>query len=101
MQLPAGNRSTIQIFKEQSRNHKNNYRSLSILLAVSKIFEKLMNNQLSTYFEKNLSKFQCGFREGFSTQHCLLLMIENWKHTVDNSKVFGALLTDLSNVKCL
>ena len=51
-----------------------------------------MNNRLSTYFEKILSKFQCGF----STQHCLLLMLEKWKHVVDNKKVFGALLTDLS-----
>ena len=55
-----------------------------------------MNNQLSMYFEKILSKFQCGFRKGFSTQHCFLLMIENWKHAVDDGKVLGALLTDLS-----
>ena len=55
-----------------------------------------MNNQLSMYFEKILSKLQCGFRKGFSTQHCFLLMIENWKHAVDDGKVLGALLTDLS-----
>ena len=55
-----------------------------------------MNKQLSIYFEEILSKFQCGFRKGFSTQHCLLLMLEKWKQAVDNNKVFGALLTDLS-----
>ena len=55
-----------------------------------------MNKQLSIYFEKILSKFQCGFCKGFSTQHCLLLMLEKWKRVVDNSKVFGALLTNLS-----
>ena len=55
-----------------------------------------MNNQLSKYFEKTISDFQCGLWKGFSTQHSLLLMIEKWKHAVDNSKVFGALLTDLS-----
>ena len=61
-----------------------------------------MNNQLSTHFEKCFSKFQCGFQKGFSTQHCLLLMIEKWKHAVDNGKVFGALLTDLSKAfECL
>ena len=48
------------------------------------------------YFEEILSKFQCGFREGFSTQHCLLLMLEKWKRAVDNNKVFGGLLTNLS-----
>ena len=32
-----------------------------------------------------------------TSQHCLLLMLEKWKHAVDNNKkAFGALLTDLS-----
>ena len=55
-----------------------------------------MNKQLSIYFEEIVSKFQCGFRKGFSTQHCLLLMLEKRKRPVDNNKVFGALLIDLS-----
>ena len=46
--------------------------------------------------ESFLSKYQCGFRNGYSTQHCLLLMLEKWKRAVDNGKVFGILLTDLS-----
>ena len=32
--------------------------------------------QLSEYFANFLSKFQCGFRQGFGTQYCLLVMIE-------------------------
>ena len=86
----------IPVFKNESRNHKNNYRPVSILPLISKVFEKIMNKQLSIYFEEILSKFQCGFCKGFSTQHCLLLMLENWKQAVDNNNVFGALLTDLS-----
>ena len=74
------------IFKNESRNHKTNYRPVSILPIVSKIFEKIMSNQLSTCFEKIILKFQCDFRKGFSTQHCLLLMLEKWKHVVDNQK---------------
>ena len=55
-----------------------------------------MLKQISEYFEPILSKFQCGFRKGFSAQHCLLAMLEKWKAAVDNKKAFGALLTDLS-----
>ena len=55
-----------------------------------------MNDQLISYFAINLSKFQCGFRRGFSTQDCLLLMLEKWKYAVDNNKAFGALLIDIS-----
>ena len=74
---------------------KTNCRPVSIIPIISKIFEKNMSNQLSTYFEKILSKFQRGFRKGFSTQHCLLLMLEKWNHAADDKKVFEALLTDL------
>ena len=43
-----------------------------------------------------LSKYQCGFRRGFSAQNCLLAMLEKWKSSVDKGKAFGVLLTDLS-----
>ena len=55
-----------------------------------------MCRQLSNYFDNILSKVQCGFREGYSPKHSLLLMMDKWKKTVDNNKVFGAVLTDLS-----
>ena len=60
------------------------------------MFEKILSNQLYIYFENVISKFQCGFRKGFSTQHCLLLIIEKWKKAVDKDQTFGALLIDLS-----
>ena len=83
-------------FKQGSRNLKDNYRPISILPVVSKIFEKLLCNQLSNYFDNIFSKFQCGFRKGFNAQHSLLLMIDKWKKAIDSNKVFGAILTDLS-----
>ena len=52
--------------------------------------------QLLKFFDNTLSKFQCGFRKGYGTQHCLVLMLEIWKGATDNNKAFGALLTDLS-----
>ena len=84
------------VFKKGNRNQKDNYRPISILPIISKIFEKLICRQLSNHFDNIFSKFQCGFRKGFSAQHCLLLMIDKWKKAVDNNKVFGAILTDLS-----
>ena len=55
-----------------------------------------MSKQLSTFFENILSKFQCGFKNGYSTRHCLLRILEKWTFAVDNNEAFGALLTDLS-----
>ena len=54
-----------------------------------------MFKQISEYFASILLKFQCGFRKGFSAQHCLLSLLEKWKSVVDNKRNFGALLTDL------
>ena len=84
------------IFKKGPRTSKNNYRPVSILPIFSKIFERLLSRQLSEFFDNILSKFQCGFRKCYGTQHCLLLMLEIWKEATDNNKAFGALLTDLS-----
>ena len=50
-------------------------------------------NTLKKFF---FSKYQCGFRKGFSAQHCLVSMLEKWKSATDNKKSFGAFLTDLS-----
>ena len=52
--------------------------------------------QMSTFFNNIFSNQQCGFCKGCSTQHCLLVMLETWKRSVDKGKVFDALLTDLS-----
>ena len=84
------------VFKKGSKNQKENYRPVSILPIISRIFENILSKQLYIYFENILSEFQCGFRKGFSTQHCLLLMTEKWKEAVDKDQSFGALLTDLS-----
>ena len=88
--------NTTPVFKKGARTSKNNYRPVSILHVFSKIFERLLSRQLSEFFDNILSKFQSGFRKGYGTQHCLLLMLEIWEGVTDNNKVFGALLTDLS-----
>ena len=51
---------------------------------------------MSACFDEIFSKYQHGFREGYSTQQCLLALLTKWKAAVDKGKVFRALLTDLS-----
>ena len=82
-------------FQKKRLKTKDNYTPSSILPVISNTFEKLICWQLSNHFDI-FSKFQCSFRKGFSAQHCLLLMIDKWKKAVDNNKVFGVILTDLS-----
>ena len=84
------------VFKKGVRTSVSNYRPISILSNLSKVFERFMHKQISEYFERFLSKFQCGFRKNHSAQNCLVYMLEKFKEALDKKKNFGALLTDLS-----
>ena len=64
------------VFKKKSKTSKDNYRLISILPNISKIYERCLYNQMQTYFDNLLSKYQCKFRKGFNAQHSLVSMIE-------------------------
>ena len=92
----------IPIHQKKSKFVIKNYRPVSILPVLSKMYERCMFDQVYSYFNQILSKHQCGFQQGHSTQHSLLLMVEKLKKSLDNSGVGGMLLTDLSKAfNCL
>ena len=76
--------------------NKINYRPVSVLPSVSKIFEKLLQHQLVNYIENYLSPHLCGYRKGYSSQQALISLIENWKKSLDKKGYGGAVLMDLS-----
>ena len=90
------NANVSPVFKKGARNCETNYRPVSILPNISKIYERCIFKQMSIFFDEILSQYQCGFRKGFNAQHCLASMIETWREAIDNGGCFGALLTDLS-----
>ena len=55
-----------------------------------------MHLQISRYMDFYLSEYLCCFRKGYSTHHCLILMLEKWRKALDKRNLAGALLTDLS-----
>ena len=54
----------IPVYKKNEPYDKNNYRPISILLNLSKIYERCMHDEINAYFGDILSKFPCGFRKG-------------------------------------
>ena len=84
------------IFKNDNRFLKTNYRPISMLPTLTKIYEKILYSQIYEYFNSIFSKYLCGFRKGHSTQHCLLFMLERLKKSLDNGRINGIVLTDLS-----
>ena len=86
----------IPVYKKDEPYDKNNYRPISILSNLSKIYERYMHDEINAYFDDILSKFQCGFRKGYSAQHCLLYMIEKIRKIRDSKGVFADVLTGFS-----
>ena len=84
------------VHKAEETISKENYRNISLLPVVSKIFEKLMQAQISPYMETFLSPFLCGYRKGYSPQHALSAMLEKWKISCDKGGFGGGVLMDLS-----
>ena len=85
------------IFKKLESILRENYRPVSILPVVSKIFERLMQSQIKNYIDKYLSPFLCGYRKGYNAQYALTAMIEKWREYLDKTDgKAGAILMDLS-----
>ena len=72
------------IFKKDDPFDKANYRPVSILPSISKVYERLIYNQLSEYSESFLSHILCGFRKAHSTQHALFKLFQSWQKELDN-----------------
>ena len=86
----------ISAFKKDDPLDKENYRPISLLSHTSKIYEKILFNQINDYIEPYFSHLLTGFRRNYSTQHCLIKMQEKWKHLLDNGYNIGVLFMDLS-----
>ena len=76
--------------------NKENYRPVSFLSHMSKVFEKILYNQLNDFMKDKLSNIFTGFRNSHSAQHSLLIMTEKWKRVSDENINVGAIFMDLS-----
>ena len=75
---------------------KKTYRPISVLFAFLKVFERLLKKQMAPFMKPKLTNILCGFREGCSTQHTLLRVIETIRKYIDQSGMCGMVLMDLS-----
>ena len=57
-----------------------NYRPVSLIPIVSKLFESDMYDQFLSYIRKYLSPYLFGYRKGYSTERCLIVMLDAWKN---------------------
>ena len=84
------------IFKSGCQKDPNNYRPISVLPVLSKIFEKVACRQLYSYFEyfSLFTKAQFGFREGVSTSHAIINKLQFVYDNLDNGDLVLSIFLD-------
>ena len=88
----------VPLYKKNENNVFNNYRPVSILSSVSKVFERIMHDQIYEHFS-NLKLFypsQYGFRKNHSTEFAALELVERIINEMDNNNVPINIFMDLS-----
>ena len=89
---------TIPIYKANCKSDPNNYRPISIINIIAKIFERIVYNQLYNYFELNglFNKYQSGFRSNHSTVTALLDATNEWFSNMDEGLLNAVIFLDLT-----
>ena len=67
-----------------------------ILNSLSKIFENVIKKQIVPFFDKCWSKYISAYRKSHNSQHVLIRLLENLRKNLDQSKLVGIILMDLS-----
>ena len=76
----------IPLLKKEDPLKKENYRAVSLLPHLSKVFKIIMYKQINLYMENKLPKFRTGFRQLHRTQFSMTTVLEKWKKSLDKKE---------------
>ena len=82
---------TVAIHKLDSKTDPHNYRGISLINNFSKVFEKILSDNIYDFLESEnfFYKNQFDFRKGMSCNHAILkLIIESYYNLFSIKKVF-------------
>ena len=90
----------IPLFKQGERSDLNNYRPISVISVIAKVFERIVYDQLYSFLAKEdvISKQQSGFRSLHSTVTALLEATDSWAFNIDRGNVNALVFLDLKKV---
>ena len=90
--------NVIPLFKSDDPMLFNNYRPVSLLCTLSKLFEKVMYNRLLSYLNKNnfFYQKQFGFRKKHSTYMPLIILMDEISRALDSGKFAVGIFLDFS-----
>lgn len=88
----------IPIHKKGSKTSYDSYRPISLVPVLSKVFEYLISDQLTSYFEENclFSSRQFGFRVGKNTCTAVTDFVKQCYSALENKKYHSSRLFDMT-----
>jgi hypothetical protein len=88
----------IPIFKKGDKTKMNNYRPISLLPVLSKVFEKVLNNQITSHLNEHkiIDENQYGFRSGHSTEDCVARFVDKIEKELITKKHVVSIYIDVS-----
>ena len=86
----------IHIYKKLDSLEKENYRPVSLIPHVSKVFERTIYKEINTYMEDKISNYVTRFWKSHRTQYSLVIMSERWKQAIDKGEYISVTHMDLS-----
>ena len=90
------NSNVTSAHKKDDPTDKANFRPVNVLPLLSKVFERVIYNQLGKYIDIFLSKLLCRIIKAHSTLHALFKLLQQWQNELDNSGLVSKVLRDLS-----
>ena len=84
------------VYKNTDNLKKNNYRPVSVLTAISKTYETVLNDQMVNHFRALFNDLLSAFRKLYSCQTLLIRFIEDLKSALDKNMKIVAVFMDLS-----
>ena len=87
----------IPLFKSGPRENLDNYRQISILPILSKIFERIAYEQFAEYLENNelIVSTQFGFSKRYKTELAVTVFTVNIRRSIDQGKMTDVVFIDL------
>ena len=94
--------NVISIHEKEEKINPNNYRHISLLSNISKLYEKAMHIRLTNFLRKNkiLFSYQFGFQNNYSTNHALISLTGMIRNALDNGNFACGVFIDLQKSLC-
>ena len=86
----------VPVFMKDNKQDIKNYRPITVLTMIGKVFEQLLSKQLTSFIDPMLSNNLTAYRKDQNCETSLTGLVERWNQAVDNRNVVGVLSPDMS-----